>query len=76
MGIRKLKLPTTILEPSDNLGLSTLMRLGSRVKEEQEDLSFLNEKSALLTVTSDDVFDVEALVQESIDSIALVPKDL
>lgn len=76
MGIRRAKLPTTILEPSDDLGLASLMRLGSKVKEEQEDLSYLDKKSALLTVTGDDVFDVEALINESIASIALVPKDL
>lgn len=76
MGIRRAKLPTTILEPSDDLGLSSLMRLGSKVKSEQEDLSFLEKRSALLTVTNDDVFDVEALVNESIASISLVPKDI
>ena len=76
MGIKKLKLPTNILQPEEDLGLSGLMRLGRTVTEEGEDLSFLNEKSALMSIQQDDVFDVKALVEESIRSIALVPKDL
>lgn len=76
MGIKKIKLPSNILQPEDNLGLSGLMRLGRTVVEEGEDLSFLNEKTALMSIQQDDVFDVQALVNESISSIALVPKDL
>lgn len=35
-----------------------------KVKEEQEDLSYLDKKSALLTVTNDDVFDVSRKLSE------------
>lgn len=80
MGIKKVKIPDLVLEPtsSTELGLAGLLSLkrNKNSDEVSEDLSFLESKSATVAFNKKTLFSVKQLIKDSVDSISLVPKDL
>ena len=80
MGIKKVKIPDLVLEPtsSTELGLAGLLSLkrNKNSDEASEDLSFLESKSATVTFNKKTLFSVKQLIKDSVNSISLVPKDL